>query len=273
MPLSLILLIAAVQGITEFLPVSSSGHLVLVPVMTDQAYQGQSIDVAAHVGTLIAVCIYLRRDVISIITAMLGFGDSRQMTNNRRLGLMIAAATLPVVIVGFVLNYAAWHWLTLVTTLAWANLVFAVLLWAADRFGQDVFRLTDMRWSAALAIGLMQVCALIPGASRSGVTMTAARFFGYDRLAAARFSLLLSLPAIAGAGLLKTIDLVGLGDMRLGLDAALVALLSALFALLAVRLMMSWLAKASFAVFVVYRLALGSILLLALQQGWIAAVI
>jgi undecaprenyl-diphosphatase len=103
--------------------------------------------------------------------------------------------------------------------------------------------------------------------------MTAARFFGYDRLAAARFSLLLSLPAIAGAGLLKTIDLVGLGDIQLGLDAALVALLSALFALLAVRLMMSWLAKASFMIFVVYRLALGSILLLALQQGWIAAVI
>jgi undecaprenyl-diphosphatase len=273
MPLSLILFIAAVQGVTEFLPVSSSGHLVLVPVITDQPYQGQSIDVAAHVGTLIAVLVYLHRDVISIITAMLGFGDNTQMASNRRLGLMIAAATLPVVIVGFMVNYAAWHWLTLVTTLAWANLFFASLLWAADRFGRDVFKLTDMRWSATLAIGLMQVCALIPGASRSGVTMTAARFFGYDRLAAARFSLLLSLPAIAGAGLLKTTDLIELGDVQLGLDAALVALLSALFAWLAIRLMMSWLARASFAIFVVYRLALGSILLLALQQGWIAAAI
>jgi undecaprenyl-diphosphatase len=91
MPLSLILFIAAVQGVTEFLPVSSSGHLVLVPVITDQPYQGQSIDVAAHVGTLIAVLVYLRRDVISIITAMLGFGDNTQMASNRRLGLMIAA--------------------------------------------------------------------------------------------------------------------------------------------------------------------------------------
>ena len=138
MPLSLILFIAAVQGVTEFLPVSSSGHLVLVPVITDQPYQGQSIDVAAHVGTLIAVLVYLHRDVISIITAMLGFGDSRQMASNRQLGLMITAATLPVVMVGFVVNYAAWHWLKLVTTLAWANLVFAGLLWAADRFGRDV---------------------------------------------------------------------------------------------------------------------------------------
>ena len=273
MPLSLILLIAAVQGVTEFLPVSSSGHLVLISVLTDQPYQGLSIDVAAHVGTLIAVLVYLRRDVISIITAMLGFGDSTQKASNRRLGLMIAAATLPVVIVGFMVNYAAWHWLRLVTTLAWANLIFASLLWAADRFGRDVFKLTDMRWSAALTIGLMQVCALIPGASRSGVTMTAARFFGYDRLAAARFSLLLSLPAIAGAGLLKTIGLIELGDMQLGLDAALVASLSALFAWLAIRLMMSWLARASFAIFAVYRLALGSVLLLALQQGWIAAAI
>ena len=262
MPLSLILFIAAVQGVTEFLPVSSSGHLVLVPIITDQPYQGQSIDVAAHVGTLIAVLVYLRRDVISIITAMLGFGDNTQMASNRRLGLMIAAATLPVVVVGFMVNYAAWHWLTLVTTLAWANLFFAGLLWAADRFGRDVFKLTDMRWSATLAIGLMQVCALIPGASRSGVTMTAARF-----------SLLLSLPAIAGAGLLKTIDLIELGDVQLGLDATLVALLSALFAWLAIRLMMSWLARASFSIFVVYRLALGSVLLLALQQGWIAAAI
>ena len=273
MPLSLILFIAAVQGVTEFLPVSSSGHLALVPVMTDKPYQGQSIDVAAHVGTLIAVIIYLRHDVISIITAMLGFGDSTQMANNRRLGLMIAAATLPVVVVGFVVNYAAWHWLTLVTTLAWANLIFAGLLWAADRFGRDVFKLTDMRWSAAVVIGLVQICALIPGASRSGVTMTTARFFGYERLAAARFSLLLSLPAIAGAGLLKTIDLIGLEDVQLGLDAALVALLSSLFAGLAIRLMMSWLTRASFTIFVIYRLALGSILLLALQQGWIAAVI
>ena len=273
MPLSLILFIAAVQGVTEFLPVSSSGHLVLVPLMTGQPYQGQSIDVAAHVGTLIAVIFYLRRDLIRIMTAMPSFSHSSQMANNRRLGLMIAAATLPVVAVGFVVNYAAWHWLKLVTTLAWANLIFACLLWAADRFGRDVFKLTDMRWSAAIAIGLMQVCALIPGASRSGVTITAARFFGYDRLAAARFSLLLSVPAIAGAGLLKTIELIRLGDIRMGLDATLVALLSALFALLAIRLMMSWLAHASFAVFVVYRLALGSVLLVALQQSWIAAVI
>jgi undecaprenyl-diphosphatase len=123
-----------------------------------------------------------------------------------------------------------------------------------------------------MGIGLIQICALIPGASRSGVTMTAARFFGYDRLTAARFSLLLSLPAIAGAGLLKTISIIHAGDAELGLNAAIVAVLSALFAWLAIRVMMSWLARANFTIFVVYRLGLGIILLLSLQLDLIVTI-
>ncbi len=270
MQFSLILLVAAIQGVTEFLPVSSSGHLVLIPVITAHPYQGQTIDVAAHVGTLIAVLVYLRRDIFNITAAMFGRVDNAQQADHRRLGLMIIGATIPVVLVGFVVNYADWHWLTLVTTLAWANIAFAGLLWAADRFGGQLHGLADMRWSAAMGIGLMQICALIPGASRSGVTMTAARFFGYDRLTAARFSLLLSLPAIAGAGLLKTIDIIDAGDAQLGVDAAMVAVLSALFAWLAIRVMMSWLARANFTIFVIYRLGLGMVLLLGLQLGLIA---
>lgn len=270
MPFSLILLVAAIQGVTEFLPVSSSGHLVLIPIITAHSYQGQTIDVAAHVGTLIAVLVYLRRDIFNITAAIIGRADGAKQADHRRLGLMIIGATIPVVLVGFVVNYADWHWLTLVTTLAWANIAFAGLLWAADRFGVQFHGLADMRWSAAMGIGLMQICALIPGASRSGVTMTAARFFGYDRLTAARFSLLLSLPAIGGAGLLKTIDIIDAGDARLGLDAAMVAVLSALFAWLAIRVMMSWLARANFTIFVVYRLGLGMLLLLGLQLGLIA---
>jgi undecaprenyl-diphosphatase len=270
MQFSLILLVAAIQGVTEFLPVSSSGHLVLIPVITAHPYQGQTIDVAAHVGTLIAVLVYLRRDIFNITAAMFGRVDNAQQADHRRLGLMIIGATIPVVLVGFVVNYADWHWLTLVTTLAWANIAFAGLLWAADRFGGQLHGLADMRWSVAMGIGFMQICALIPGASRSGVTMTAARFFGYDRVTAARFSLLLSLPAIAGAGLLKTIDIIDAGDAQLGVNAAIVAVLSALFAWLAIRVMMSWLARASFTIFVIYRLGLGMVLLLGLQLGLIA---
>ena len=272
MPLGLIVLISAVQGLTEFLPISSSGHLVLIPVISSYPYQGQIIDVAAHVGTLFAVLVYLRHDIFDIITALFGLADSTKQADNRRLGLMIIGATIPLVLVGYVVNYADWRWLTLVTTLACANIAFAGLLWAADRFGRQLHGLADMRWSAAMGIGLMQICALIPGASRSGVTMTAARFFGYDRLTAARFSLLLSLPAIAGAGLLKTIVIIDAGDAKLGLHAGTVAVLSALFAWLAIRVMMSWLARANFTVFVVYRLGLGIILLLGLHFGFIVTV-
>ena len=272
MPFSLILLVAAIQGVTEFLPVSSSGHLALTPFISAHPYQGQTIDVAAHVGALIAVLVYLRHDIFNITAATFGRPDSAQHANHRRLGLMIIGATIPVALVGFVVNYANWHWLTSLTILAWANITFAGLLWAADRFGRQLHGLAGMRWSAAIGIGLMQICALIPGASRSGVTMTAARFFGFDRLAAARFSLLLSIPAIAGAGLLKTIDIIHASDAQLGLDAAMVAVLSALFAWLAIRVMMSWLARANFTIFVVYRLALGLVLLLGLKFGLIPAI-
>ena len=175
MPFSLILFVASIQGVTEFLPVSSSGHLLLIPVITSYPYQSQTIDVAAHIGTLVAVLVYLRRDIFDIIVAMFGQTDSAQQADHRRLGLMIIGATIPLILVGFMVNYADWHWLTLATTLALSNIGFAGLLWAADRFGGQLYGLADMRWSAAMSIGLMQICALIPGASRSGITMTAAR--------------------------------------------------------------------------------------------------
>lgn len=268
MPMSLLILVATIQGLTEFLPVSSSGHLVLIPIVTDFPYQGRAIDVAAHVGTLIAVAVYLRAEIIAILRALLRLG--RGDDHNARLGIMLVLATIPVIIVGYIVNYANWHWLDMVHTLAVANLVFAAILWGADKVPAAQHDLKQISWRHALVIGVVQICALVPGASRSGVTMSAARFLGFDRVTAARFSLLLSLPTIAGAGLLKTIDLVKSGDAALGSDAVIVAVLSAVLAWLAIRWMMGWLAVASFGIFVYYRLVLGGLLLLALTQGWIA---
>lgn len=268
MPIFMIILVSLVQGVTEFLPISSSGHLVLLPVLTDQPYQGRTIDVAAHVGTFFAVLFFLRADITRIIIGILSFG--KHNPNDARFGLMLVAATIPVIGAGLYVNYANWNWLMMIETLAWSNLLFAVLLWGADRYGMAMKTMNDMRFSPALFIGLAQICALVPGASRSGVTMTAARMLGFDRITAARFSLLLSLPTIAGAGILKTRDLVKDGDLALGSDAALVALLSGLMAFLAMRAMMAWLARANFNIFVYYRLVLGVALLWAIQSNMIA---
>ena len=263
MPMLLIVLVAAVQGLTEFLPVSSSGHLALIPMITDRPYQGRAIDVAAHVGTLGAVMLYLRTDLLAMLAALLPGGDAGQ----RRLIMLLAIATLPVIIAGFIVNDIDPAWLLDLRTLAIANLVFAALLWHADRVGDLGRRIADMKYGAAVVIGLVQCLALIPGASRSGVTMTAARYLGFDRLAAARFSLLLSIPTIAGAGLLKGANIMHEGNVALGIDAALVALLSFGFALAAIGWMMRWLARADFRIFVWYRMALGGVLLLAIAGG------
>ena len=263
MPFLLLVLVAAVQGLTEFLPVSSSGHLALIPLLTDQPYQGRTIDVAAHVGTLGAVLHYFRRDLLAMLMAIRPGGDAHQ----RQLILLLGVATVPVFIIGFVVNDLDPGWMTDIRTLAIANLLFAGLLWHADRIGAVTRRIADMRFGGAIIIGLSQCLALIPGASRSGVTMTAARYLGIDRVAAARFSLLLSIPTIAGAGLLKGLDIVADGNASLGIDALIVAILSFGFALAAIGWMMRWLARADFRIFVWYRMALGGVLLAAIAGG------
>ncbi len=267
MPLGLLILVAVIQGLTEFLPVSSSGHLVLIPLITSYPYQGQTIDVAAHVGTLLAVLLYLRAEVIHIAGSFLGLRQNDPATV--MLGIMLTLATIPVVVVGYFVNYANLDWLSLVHTLALANLGFAGLLWIADKAPIRHETLDSMSWQRAAIIGIAQIFALIPGASRSGVTMTAARFLGFDRVVAARFSLLLSIPVIAGAGLLKAKDLVEVGNLALGIDALVVLALSTILALLAIRWMMGLLARSTFAIFVYYRLALGGLLFILLISGQI----
>ena len=263
MPFLLLTLVAAVQGLTEFLPVSSSGHLALIPLVTDQPYQGRAIDVAAHVGTLGAVLLYFRHDLLAMLLALRPGGDAGQ----RRLILLLGLATAPVFIIGYIVNELEPAWMTDIRALAIANLVFAGALWHADRIGSMTRNLAEMRFGGAVLIGLSQCLALIPGASRSGVTMTAARYLGIDRVAAARFSLLLSIPTIAGAGLLKGLDIIADGDAALGMHALVVAVLSFGFALAAIGWMMRWLARADFRIFVWYRMALGGVLLLAIAAG------
>lgn len=252
--------LALVQGITEFLPISSSGHLILVPLFMQVPDQGLMIDVAVHVGTLGAVMLYLWRDV----WAMLG-GVGRAMKGRRdpgaKLAGLLVVGTIPVVIAGFALNYYVPDGIRSVKVIGWTTLGFGLLLLVADKAGMTLRRIEHLRMGDVLIIGIVQILALVPGTSRSGICMTAGRMMGMERRDAARFAMLLGIPAIAGAGVLKGWDLYKAGDAALNADALLAGAMSFFAALVAIALMMAWLRRASFTVFGVYRLLLGAFLL------------
>ena len=265
MPFLQILILAAIQGITEFLPISSSGHLILVPNFTGLRDQGLMMDVAVHVGTLMAVMLYFWRDIFGMATASLRV--FRQMADHRKfdaefwLFCKLIIATLPVILVGFYVNKYLGTSLRTLEIIGWATLCFGVLLFIADKINMTVSKMQHISFLGALFIGLMQAIALIPGTSRAGITMTAARFLGVERQDAARFSLLLSIPAIIGAGALKGYELSQSANTVLINDVLMLAGLSFLFALVAISLLMVWLRRASFTPFVIYRILLGAVLL------------
>lgn len=267
MPALHIAILALVQGITEFLPVSSSGHLVLAPVLFGWPDQGLIIDVAVHVGTLGAVVLYFWRDVSLMLTGLWRAARGRR-DPGAKLAFYVIVATVPVVAAGFALN-ALWpDGVRDLAVVAWATLIFGVVLYVADKLGMTVRRIEHLKMSDAVIVGLAQVLALIPGTSRSGITMSAARLLGLERAEAARFSMLLSMPAIAGAGVLKGLELYERGDAVLTITAAAAAGTAFVAALIAIAALMAWLKRATFTPFVVYRLALGGFLL-ALVYGWL----
>ncbi len=273
MPLLHVVILAVVQGITEFLPISSSGHLNVVWALFDWAGwaipENTSSDrlilnTAVHVGTLLAVCLYFWRDLaqIALGLAKLFVG---QMNPDARLAFYVVLGSLPIVVVGYFFKGQITGLQENIQVIAWATIGFGVLLFLADRFGLTVRRIEHLGAGGAAFIGLAQVLAFIPGTSRSGIAMTAARFLGLERPEAARFSLLLSIPAILGAGTLTGFDLYESGNIRLGFDAIVAAALSFLVAFLAIALMIRWLRRAGFTPFVFYRILLGAALLI-----WIA---
>lgn len=255
-----ILLLAVVQGITEFLPISSSGHLVLTSRLLGWPDQGLLIDVAVHVGTLFAVILYFWRD-LWLILLDLGRLVRGRSGPGTRLALHLVIATTPVVIAGYFGRDLVGSLLRNVEVIAWATIGFAIVLWIADHVGMTVRRVEHLGTGNALFIGIMQVLALIPGTSRAGITMTAGRLLGLERAEAARFSLLLSIPTILGAGLLGALEVRASGNTALGHDVLLAIGLSFLAGLLAIALMMRWLRHARFTPFVIYRILLGAGLL------------
>ena len=262
MPFLQIAVLTIIQGITEFLPVSSSGHLMLVPVVTGWPDQGLVMDVAVHVGTLAAVLVYFSRDLWRIFLGWFG-GNWRRHDRRagRALGFYVVISAVPVIVAGgvvYVVGYAA---LRDPEVVAWATIGFGMLLYIADRAGMTIRRVEHLTFGHVFLMGLFQVLALVPGASRSGVTMTAGRWLGYERAEAARFAMLMSIPVIAASGAVGGYEVWRAGDPVLTAYAALAAALSFVVALVAIAGLLALVRRVSFTPFVIYRLALGGAVL------------
>ena len=267
MTIEQIIVLAIVQGITEFLPVSSSGHLILIPAFTGWPDQGVVTDVMVHVGSLFAVIAYFWKDVIRLLGGGIDLLRLR-MNDNSRMALYIILATIPAVLFGLFLKKSGiGASLRSVEVIAWNAVIFGVLLYVADVIGSRLKKMEDMKLAPALIIGVAQAVALIPGTSRSGITMTAARLLGFDRPEAARFSFLLGIPAIAGAGAFVTLDFLESGQ-SIPMEAIWAAILTFFAALLAIAVLMAMVKRMSFLIFMVYRLALAFVLFAMLYE-WI----
>lgn len=257
-----ILLLACVQGFTEFLPISSSAHLIVTPALFGYSLQSLAFDVAVHVGTLAAVVLYFRQELASMTLALGGSVRHRSVADpNARLGWMILIATLPILVLGFplkaVLEFLREDGRLIELVIASTTIGFGLLLWLADRIGtrrRDEF---SLGWGSALLIGLFQAIAILPGTSRSGITMTAGLFLGLTREGASRFSFLLSIPTIFIAGIMETKELlesaepVAWGELWLG------AALSFVVAYLTIHFFLRFIERVSMFPFVLYRILLG----------------
>ena len=262
MPIFQLILVALIQGITEFLPISSSGHLILLPGLTGMADQGQVVDVAVHVGTLGAVVLYFWGDVREGLAGLPRALTGRLDTPGARLAMALIVATIPVILVGLVLHLTGLdERMRSVAVIGWTMLVFGLVLYWADRTGARSRTADDWTLRDALTMGLWQAVSLIPGTSRSGITITGARWLGYAREDAAKLSMLMSIPTILASGLLLGADVASEMDAAAARDAAIAALLAFGSALLALTLMMRLLRSVSFTPYVIYRVILGVVLL------------
>lgn len=261
-----IIVLALIQGITEFLPISSSGHLILVPAITGWPDQGVLTDMVTNVGSLLAVIIYFWRDVVGMMRGALDLVQ-RRTTANSRLVFHVVIGTIPIVLVGLAMKVTHLDDHIRSPLLVAANaIVFGILLYAADAFGLMTRMIKDMNWVSAIIIGVAQAFALSPGTSRSGITMTAARALGFNRVEAARYSFLLSIPANGAASALIIGDALKNGEPISG-PVIMTGVLTFFVALLAIAFLMRILRTVSFLPFVIYRVVLGGALLGLIAAG------
>lgn len=261
-----IIILAIIQGLTEFLPISSSAHLILPAEVLGWSNQGLAFDVAVHVGSLLAVVIYFREDIVRLFLAWLKQGFSSQQSVDSKLAWWVIIGTIPAGLFGFLMKDFIEIYARSALIIAITTIVFGLLLWYADHKAKQIKELSGIGIRETVIIGIAQAFAIIPGTSRSGITMTAGLMMGLSREAAARFSFLLSIPIILAAGSFSTLDLVSEGSsvdwgaLLYGAGFSFVAAYTCIY------LFLGWISRIGMLPFVIYRLLLGVILLIFVFQ-------
>jgi undecaprenyl-diphosphatase len=257
-----IIALALVQGLTEFLPISSSAHLILTPVAFGWQDQGLAFDVAVHLGSLTAVVWHFRTELLKMLADFFAsLTNASAATRESRLAWLIILSTLPVVLFGLAMKTLVETDLRSTLVIAVTTIGFGLLLWWFDIKGKRQRDEYSLNWRDALIIGVMQAIAIIPGTSRSGITMTAGLMLGLTRAAAARYSFLLSVPTILMSGGLVTLDLISQAQPVDWMALTVGTALSFISALLCIRVFLRFIERIGMLPFVLYRLALGALLL------------
>jgi len=242
-----ILILSAVQGISEFLPISSSAHLIVVSNLYDLKTSSLLIDISLHLGSLFAIILFFKKDLFDL-------------QNNQKLLSLIVIGSFPLIIFGYILHTTELvHLLRNIKIIAWTTLFFGIILYFADQRKVDQKISTNLNIKSIIFIGIFQILALIPGVSRAGITMTAARFLKFNRVDSGKISFLLSIPALAGASFLGLKDLSS-QSIEINLIVILAVVLSFLFSYITVKFFLSYLNKFSLNIFVIYRIIISIIL-------------
>ncbi|MFA7403377.1 MAG: undecaprenyl-diphosphatase UppP [Pelobacteraceae bacterium] len=263
--------LGAVQGFSEVLPISSSAHLILIPWLLKWPESGLTFDVALHLGTFLALSLYFWRDIIELVVSFFDALATRKLnTPARRLPFLIIAATIPAALVGKLFEHQVEEVFRSNQLLIASFLIaFGLLLGVVDYFGRKRLILDELTSSSAMTIGLLQCLALIPGVSRSGITITAGLLLGFTRESAARFSFLISLPIVAGAALLKSVHLLKHGiPAGEGLPMLIGIAVSAITGYISVAFLLRFVQKQTLAPFVWYRVIVGGGLMVAILSGF-----
>ena len=259
MALEIIIILSLVQGITEFLPISSSAHLIIIPEFFLNINSSRGFDVSLHFGSLLAVIYYLKKDLMKIILDTMYF----KIDNEGFIILKnLIISTIPVIIVGFLVYLNNFDIIRSIEVIGWTTLIFGILLGIADRNLKVVKYFKSLNLKDALVIGIAQTLAIIPGTSRSGIVITVGLYMGFSRFDASKYSLLLSIPVIIAATTLESINLFIEKGFFFNNEMIMGIILSFCVALITIRLFMNWINKASLKIFVAYRIMLGILILI-----------